>query len=126
MSTRIALLFTFLIFNATLANAAPFPWSDLLTGQTLKLAQDIVVPSHLPQPLVVTKGTPFTLVSITPLDEISVINYEMSFGPCSSTYQGQSDEVFIVNELYGFSLSPHCVFNVFIEPKDLSLPSVFE
>ena len=108
------------------ALALEIPWSKIEIEKPIRLTQDITVPSSLQNPLVIPKNTRFKLKEIFPLEQLGTVDFQTEFSPCPSKFEGQSDEVFLVNDRYGFSLSSHCTLDIFVEAKELNLPSVFE
>jgi hypothetical protein len=126
----VALLSFLLSFSASASGTA---WQNLLSiGDLYTLSQTLTLDLKAKGTVSVRKATAFTLESITPLDEISVVDYVLTAKTCGHPdLEGDLTMVLPAGNSptskaeVGVYLNKNCSLEVLVETKDLAKPSFF-
>jgi hypothetical protein len=126
----VALLSFLLSFSASAAGTA---WQNLLSaGDGFTLSQNLTLDLKPKGTVSVRKSTAFTLESITPLDDISVVDYVLTAkNCCHPDLEGDLTMVLPAGNSptskseVGVYLNKNCSLEVLVEIKDLAKPSFF-
>lgn len=101
---------------------------NLAQWATLERADQLVLkkPMKLAHNLTIKAGTTFTIQELTPLHEIQVESFDVTFAPCSPLMDQREAPMVILDGKFGAELNAHCTMTFYVEFKDLYQESFFE
>ncbi len=103
------------------SDASLLPWNDLENRSTYTLMAPLSLAPHFTLPA----GQTLELKSSIALGEVPVINYEFKLKVCSAELSKKSTPLVVIHS-FGVELSPGCILNFYLEPKDIYQLSPFQ